>query len=32
MSDFTVLILALGFAVSCWLMIVLSDVLRGDQP
>ena len=32
MSDLTVLILALGFAVSCWLLIVLSDALMGDKP
>jgi hypothetical protein len=32
MSDFSMLLVAALFAVSSWLLIVLSDVLMGDGP
>ena len=32
MSDFVCLLFALAFAVSSWLLIVLSDALMGDKP
>ena len=31
MSDFTVLLLVLGFAATSWLLILLSDALMGDK-
>lgn len=31
MSDFAVLLLALGLAVSSWLLIMLSDALMGGK-
>jgi hypothetical protein len=32
MNDLTVLAVAVAFAVSSWLLLVLSDLLMGDKP
>jgi hypothetical protein len=32
MNDFVTLAVALGFGITAWLFLVLSDLLMGDKP